>query len=94
VVGLGEGFNLVASDASPMIEHTNEFIELDDLEFGIVNKDKVVIKLFSGITIDSSIIPEREKRNNFTGEVVVYPPYIKPKFNVSKNYVRTLNRIT
>ena len=43
VIGLGKGFNLVASDASPMIEHTNEFIELDDLEFGIVNKDKVVI---------------------------------------------------
>ena len=43
VVGLGTGFNLVASDASPMIEHTNEFIELDDLEFGVVTKDKVVI---------------------------------------------------
>ena len=43
VVGLGNGFNLVASDASPMIEYTNEFIELDDLEFGIVKKDKVTI---------------------------------------------------
>ena len=43
VVGLGEGFNLVASDASPMIEHTNKFIELDDLEFGVVTKDKVTI---------------------------------------------------
>ena len=43
VIGLGQGFNLVASDASPMIEYTNEFIELDDLEFGIVKKDKVTI---------------------------------------------------
>lgn len=43
VVGLGQGFNLVASDASPMINYTNSFIELDDLEFGIVNKDKVTI---------------------------------------------------
>ena len=43
VIGLGKGFNLVASDASPMIEYTNEFIELDDLEFGIVKKDKVTI---------------------------------------------------
>ena len=43
VIGLGKGFNLVASDASPMIEHTNDFIELDDLEFGVVTKDKVVI---------------------------------------------------
>ena len=43
VIGLGKGFNLVASDASPMIEHTNKFIELDDLEFGVVTKDKVTI---------------------------------------------------
>ncbi len=43
VIGLGKGFNLVASDASPMIEYTNEFIELDDFEFGAVTKDKVVI---------------------------------------------------
>ena len=43
VVGLGKDFNLVASDASPMIKYTNEFIELDDLEFGVVTKDKVSI---------------------------------------------------
>ena len=43
VIGLGKGFNLVASDASPMIEYTNEFIELDDFEFGAVTKEKVVI---------------------------------------------------
>lgn len=40
VVGLGNGFNLVASDASPMIEYTNEFFELGDYEFGEINKDK------------------------------------------------------
>ena len=43
VIGLGDGFNLIASDASPMIEHTNRFIELDDLEFGMVTKDKVAL---------------------------------------------------
>ena len=41
VVGLGKGFNLVASDASPMIEYTNDFFELEDLEFGEISKDKV-----------------------------------------------------
>ena len=39
VVGLGKGFNLVASDASPMIEHTNDFFELGDLEYGVISKD-------------------------------------------------------
>lgn len=76
-----------------VIHNTTES-KIKELLLQTTNKDKVVIKLFSGITIDSSIIPEREKRNNFTGEVVVYPSYIKPKFNVSRNYVRTLNRIT
>ena len=43
VVGLGKDFNLVASDASPMIEYTNEFIELEDKEFGyITNKEACI----------------------------------------------------
>ena len=56
VIGLGKGFNLVASDASPMIEHTNEFIELDDLEFGVVTKDKVVIYNKDGQEIKKNTI--------------------------------------
>ena len=43
VVGLGKGFNLVASDASPMIEFTNEFIELGDMEYGLVTENEVKI---------------------------------------------------
>ena len=43
VIGLGHNFNLVASDASPMIEYTNEFIELDDGEFGYLNNKDVAI---------------------------------------------------
>ena len=43
VVGKGKGFNLVASDASPMINYTNEFIELEDDEFGYLNKNEIVI---------------------------------------------------
>ena len=43
VIGLGDGYNLVASDASPMIDYTNEFIELDDGEFGYLNNQDVSI---------------------------------------------------
>ena len=43
LVGKGEGFNLVASDASPMIDYTNEFIELEDGDFGRINKKEVVV---------------------------------------------------
>lgn len=43
VIGIADGFNLVASDASPMTDYTNTFIELNDLEFGVINVDKVTI---------------------------------------------------
>ena len=56
VIGLGNGFNLIASDASPMIEHTNKFIELDDLEFGVVTKDKVALYNKNGEEIKKDTI--------------------------------------
>ncbi len=56
VVGLGKGFNLVASDASPMIEYTNEFIELEDKEFGYITNDKVAIFNKAGKPIDKQAI--------------------------------------
>lgn len=44
LIGLGTEYNLLASDASPMIEYTNDFIDLDDDEYGyITNKD---VKIF------------------------------------------------
>ena len=56
VVGLGKGFNLVASDASPMIDYTNEFIELEDKEFGCITSDEVNIFNKKGEKINKSII--------------------------------------
>lgn len=43
LIGIGDDFNLVASDASPMIEYTNKFIELGDKEFGYVEKSSYKI---------------------------------------------------
>lgn len=56
VVGKGKDFNLVASDASPMIEYTNEFIELEDNEFGYINSKEVVIYDEQGKPIDKEAI--------------------------------------
>ena len=41
VIGEGSDFNLVASDASPMIDLTSEFVELDDYEFGVITSSEV-----------------------------------------------------
>ena len=43
LVGLGNGYNLIASDASPMIEFTNKFIELGDEEYGYIDSKNAVI---------------------------------------------------
>ncbi len=43
VIGRGRRFSLVASDASPMIDLTDKFIELDDHEYGYVSATEIHI---------------------------------------------------
>ncbi|KAB7704106.1 glutamine--fructose-6-phosphate transaminase (isomerizing) [Bacillus aerolatus] len=44
LIGLGNGFNVIASDAMAMIQVTDQFVELMDKEMVIVTKEKVTIK--------------------------------------------------
>lgn len=44
VIGLGKGEFFVASDATPIIEYTNEVIYLNDGELGIIKRDGFSIK--------------------------------------------------
>ncbi len=48
LVGVGEGFNVIASDALAMIKVTNEYKEVHDHEIVIVKKDSVTIKDLDG----------------------------------------------
>lgn len=48
LVGLGEGFNVVASDAMAMIQVTSQYVELMDKEMVLVTKDEVTIKNLEG----------------------------------------------
>ena len=56
LIGIGDDFNLVASDASPMIEHTNKFIELGDKEFGYVTKSSYKIFNLKGEEVQKELI--------------------------------------
>jgi glutamine---fructose-6-phosphate transaminase (isomerizing) len=60
LVGLGEGFNVVASDAMAMLQVTNQFVELMDKEMVIVKQNEVTIQ-----TLDGEIM----NRNPFTAEL-------------------------
>ncbi|PRP49050.1 glutamine--fructose-6-phosphate transaminase (isomerizing) [Bacillus halotolerans] len=51
LVGLGDTFNVVASDAMAMLQVTNEYVELMDKEMVIVTDDQVVIKNLDGDVI-------------------------------------------
>ena len=46
----------------------------------------VTIRLFEGISIDSTFIPEKTKINNLTGKVITSTSKIKPKANITRNY--------
>lgn len=57
-----------------------------------VNEEQdVCIKLFEGISLDGKFAPEKEKKNNLTGEVKLVDSKIKPKFNITRSYCEKLN---
>ena len=56
LIGLGNKFNLIASDASPMIEYTDSFIELDDKEYGYITKDKFKVFDESGNEVSKQFV--------------------------------------
>lgn len=54
-------------------------------------KHNVTIRMFEGISLDGSYIPEKTKKNNLTGEVGLIHSKIKPKFNITRSYSEKLN---
>ncbi|WP_404330944.1 glutamine--fructose-6-phosphate transaminase (isomerizing) [Mesobacillus maritimus] len=60
LVGLGFGFNVVASDAMAMLQVTDKYVELMDKEMVIVRKDEVTIQNLEGEVI---------KREPYTAEL-------------------------
>ncbi|QLK86550.1 glutamine--fructose-6-phosphate transaminase (isomerizing) [Staphylococcus sp. 17KM0847] len=60
LVGIGENFNVIASDALAMIQVTSEYKELKDKEIVLVQRDQVVIKDLAGQVVD---------RESYTAEI-------------------------
>ncbi|WP_455661502.1 glutamine--fructose-6-phosphate transaminase (isomerizing) [Pradoshia sp.] len=52
LVGVGLGFNVIASDAMAMLQVTDQFVELMDKEMVIVTKDDITIKQLDGKVIE------------------------------------------
>lgn len=61
-------------------EKLREYLE------GAKPEQNIIVKLFEGISVESKYVPEQEKRNNLTGEVIVAKSKIKPKAIITRNY--------
>ena len=88
VIGLGKNFNLVASDASPMIEYTDKFIELDDGEFGYINNNDAVIYDKNGEIIKKNAITKDVEL--ISHDLKGYPHYMLKEI---EEIPQTVNRI-
>ena len=55
VIGVGKEENLVASDISPLLTHTNKMIYLEDGELAVMTKDKVEVFDFNGKKIEKTV---------------------------------------
>ncbi|MCX6300750.1 MAG: glutamine--fructose-6-phosphate transaminase (isomerizing) [Bacteroidia bacterium] len=65
VIGVGDGENFIASDATPIVEYTQRVIYLNDDDIAIIKKDELVLK-----TIKSTMIkPEVTEIDLKIGEI-------------------------
>ncbi|WHY86513.1 glutamine--fructose-6-phosphate transaminase (isomerizing) [Neobacillus novalis] len=74
LVGLGDDFNVVASDAMAMIQVTNQYLELMDKEIVIVKKNDVTIQNLNGDII--SRVPFTAELDASDIEKGTYPHYM------------------
>ncbi|KAB8126630.1 glutamine--fructose-6-phosphate transaminase (isomerizing) [Gracilibacillus oryzae] len=52
LVGLGDGFNVVASDAMATLRETNRYVEIEDKEVVLVRADRVEIQKLDGTVVE------------------------------------------
>ncbi|ENH98062.1 glucosamine--fructose-6-phosphate aminotransferase [Gracilibacillus halophilus YIM-C55.5] len=52
LVGVGDGFNVVASDAMATLKETNHYLEIEDKEIVLVYRDRVEIQKLDGTAVE------------------------------------------
>ena len=88
LVGLGEGYNMVCSDAMAMIRETSQFMEIHDQELVIVRKDSVEVQDYDGHALE---------RESYTAELDLsdigkgtYPYYMLKEIDEQPTVMRKL----
>ncbi|MEK4231087.1 glutamine--fructose-6-phosphate transaminase (isomerizing) [Solibacillus sp. FSL H8-0538] len=88
LVGVGETFNVVASDAMAMLQVTDQFIELHDKEVVIVRKDRVQITTLDGRVIERA--PYTAELDMSDIEKGTYPHYMLKEMDEQPTVVRKI----
>ncbi len=65
VIGVGDGENFIASDATPIVEYTQRVIYLNDGDLAIISKDEMVLKAIR----NKSFEPEVQEVDLKLGEI-------------------------
>ncbi|MCI0522481.1 MAG: glutamine--fructose-6-phosphate transaminase (isomerizing) [Bacteroidales bacterium] len=65
VIGVGDGENFVASDATPIVEHTQRVIYLNDDDLAVISKDEMVLKAIKNKPFE----PDVKKADLKIGEI-------------------------
>ena len=88
LIGLGDGYNMVCSDAMAMIRETSQFMEIHDQELVIVRKDSVEVQDYDGHTLE---------RESYTAELDLsdigkgtYPYYMLKEIDEQPTVMRKL----
>ncbi|MEQ9809409.1 glutamine--fructose-6-phosphate transaminase (isomerizing) [Streptococcus jiangjianxini] len=88
LIGLGDGYNMVCSDAMAMIRETSEFMEIHDKELVILTKDSASITDYDGNDIE---------RDSYTAELDLsdigkgtYPFYMLKEIDEQPTVMRKL----
>ena len=88
LIGLGDGYNMVCSDAMAMIRETSEYMEIHDKELVVVKKDSVEVMDYDGNGIE---------RGSYTAELDLsdigkgtYPYYMLKEIDEQPTVMRKL----
>lgn len=88
LVGVGETFNVIASDAMAMLQVTDQFIELHDKEVVLVRKDKVEISTLDGRVIERA--PFTAELDASDIEKGTYPHYMLKEMDEQPTVIRKI----
>lgn len=88
LVGLGEVFNVVASDAMAMLQVTDQFVELMDKEVVTVTQDSVVIQKLNGEIVERA--PFTAELDASDIEKGTYPHYMLKEIDEQPLVIRKI----